>query len=285
VTPRPRLSAAQAALAGMTARLTDRDFVVIDALARFKVMTTSQLAAVYFPSANAARIRLRTLANLGILARSRRPHSGKLHFTLDWAGQAIHALRAGGRPPSAAEAAWEVQRQFLSPTRTHDEGAVDAVAALHLACRQHGGAQISEWLSETEASWEFQGLRPDAAFTLETDTGRSLMAWYEHDTGTETLERLAVKIDAYRSRRSPLLPYTRRVLIGCSTAARIQALTARVSDTGNLIVAASLHHGLPPISDVPPNTTSLLTAPRWHRLGLPAEPCSLLDLTHLPIPT
>ncbi|MCD0444294.1 replication-relaxation family protein [Glycomyces sp. A-F 0318] len=278
--PRPRLSAAQAALAAMTARLTDRDFQIIDHLARFKVMTTPQLAAVHFPSANAAKLRLRALTELGILARTRQPNSGRHRYTLDWAGQAVHALRTGTRPPSQAEAAWEVQRRFLSPTRAHDEGAVEAVAALHLACRQHGGAQLTEWLSETEAAWEFQGLRPDAAFTLTAADGRSLMAWYEHDTGTETLERLAAKITAYTERRSPLLPYTRRLLIGCATTARVRALTDRVTDTANLTVAAALHQGLPPVSQAAPDTTGLLTAPSWHRLGFAGRACSLLDLTH-----
>lgn len=280
MTPRPRPSAAQAALAGMTARLTERDFQIIDHLARFKVMTTPQLAAIHFPSANAAKLRLRALAELGIIARSRQPRTGRFRHTLDWAGQAVHALRTGARPPSQAEAAWEVQRRFLSPTRTHDEGAVEAVAALHLACRQHGGAQVTEWLCEAEAAWEFQGLRPDAAFTLRAVDGRSLMAWYEHDTGTETLERLAAKIVAYAQRRSPLLPYNRRVLIGCASAARVHALTERVSDTGNLTVAAALHQGLPPVTQAAPDTTGLLTALRWHRLGPAGGACSLLDLTH-----
>lgn len=277
---RPGASAAAAALAGLTARLTDRDFAVIDALARFGVMTTPQLAAVHFPSANAAKIRLRTLADLGILARTRQPRSGTLRCTLDWAGQAVHALRTGTKPPSATEAAWEVQRRFLSPTRTHDEGAVEAVAALHLACRQHGGARITEWLAETEAAWEFTGLRPDTAFTLETDSGHSLMAWYEYDTGTETTGRLAAKIDAYHQRRSPLLPYHRRILIGCATAARVRALAERIDNTWNLTVAAALHHRLPPISQAATDVTGLLTAPRWHRLGAAGEVCSLLDLTH-----
>lgn len=277
---RPGANAAAAALAGMTARLTERDFALIDALARFGVMTTSQITAVFFPSVTAAKIRLLALADLGLLARARQPRSGMLRHTLDWAGQAVHALRTGAKPPTPTQAAWEVQRRFLSPRRIHDEGAIEAIAALHLACKQLGRARISEWLSETEASYEFTGLRPDAAFTVETDDGRSLMAWFEHDTGTETLDRLEAKITAYTQRRSPLLPYNRRILIGCATAARVRALADRVSDTGNLTVAAAVHHRLPPMSRAVPDTTELLTAPHWHRLAASSDPCSLLDLTH-----
>lgn len=277
---RPGSNTAAAALAGITARLTERDFTLIDHLARFGVMTTPQIAAVFFPSANAAKIRLLALSDIGILARTRHSNYGTLHHTLDWAGQAVWALRTGAKPPSTTEAAWEVQRRFLSRTRTHDEGAIDAIAALHLACRQYGGARITEWLCETEASQEFLGLRPDAAFTLETDTGRSLMAWYEHDTGTETLDRLAAKIDAYTQRRSPLLPYNRRILIGCATTARVQALINRIDDTQDLTVAVALHQGLPPISRRIPDITRLLTEPRWHRLGAGRAASSLLDLTH-----
>jgi hypothetical protein len=280
VSARPGASAAANALAGLTTRLTERDFALIDTLARFGAMTTAQLTAVFFPSATIARIRLLALADFGVLARTYQPDSRMLRHTLDWAGQAVHALRTGAKPPTAANAAWEVQRRFLSPRRAHNEGAIDAIAAIHLACRQHGSARITEWLSETEASYEFTGLRPDAAFTLATDDGRSLMAWYEHDTGTETLERLEAKITAYLQRRSPLLPYHRRVLIGCASAVRVRALTDRVSDTGPLTVAAAVHGGLPSLTGAFPDTTDLLTAPRWHRLAGTGSPCSLLDLTH-----
>ncbi|GAB4001384.1 hypothetical protein GCM10029992_36700 [Glycomyces albus] len=158
------------------------------------------------------------------------------------------------------------------PKRAHDEGAVEAIAALHLACRQHEGAHITEWLCETEAAYEFTGLRPDAAFTLETGDGRSLMAWYEHDTGTETLDRLTAKVAAYRQRRSPLLPYNRNVLIGCATTARVQALAEAISDTGDLAVAAALHHTLPPTSRALPDTTGVLTAPAGSASTPPASP-------------
>lgn len=278
--PRPGSSAAAAALAGLTARLTERDFTLIDHLARFGVMTTAQIIAVFFPSAMAAKMRLLALADLGILARARQPRSGMLRHTLDWAGQAVYALRTGAKPPSPTQAAWEVQRRFLSPRRIHDEGAVDALAAIHLACAQSGRARITEWLSESEASYEFMGLRPDSAFTLETDDGRSLMAWYEHDTGTETLDRLEAKISAYAQRRSPLLPYNRRILIGCATGGRVRALTDRVGDTFGLTVAVAVHQGLPSLSRSVPDTTDVLTAPRWHRLPSSESPCSLLDLTH-----
>jgi hypothetical protein len=278
MSPRPRGGAA-AVLAGLSGRLTERDFRIIDALARFGVMTTAQLAAIYFPSVYAAKLRLLTLTDLGLLAKFRPPVAGTMRYTLDWAGQALHALRTGARLPSRTEAEWEVQRRCFSPTRTHDEGAVEAVAALHLACRQRGDAQITEWLSEAEAAHEFQGLRPDAAFALETADGRRLTAWYEHDTGSETLERLAGKVDAYIRRRSPLLPYNRKVLIGCATDARVRALAATVTLTGDLIVAAGPHLVLPPSSRALPDTTGLLTEPHWQRLGPSSGPCSLLDLT------
>lgn len=277
--PRARSTTTAAALAGLSGRLTERDFTIIDALARLGVMTTAQLAAVFFPSVYAAKIRLLTLTQLELLTKFRLPNTGMMRYTLDWAGQALHALRTGSKLPSRAEAEWEVQRRCFSPKRAHDEGAVEAVAALHLACRQMGTARITEWLSEAEASVEFQGMRPDAAFTLETDSRGTLMAWYEHDTGTETLARLTAKVEAYRRRRSPLLPYNRHVLIGCATTARIRALAGAITSTGDLTVAAGLHHRLPPSSRALPDTTGVLTEPHWHCLGRIGRPCSLLDLT------
>lgn len=276
---RSRPTAASAALAPLAGRLTDRDFAIIDALGRFGVMTTAQIGAIWFPSARVANVRLGTLIELGVLTRTRLPRSGAWRYALNWTGQVVHALRRGERPPSRAEAEWTVQRRFLSPTRSHDDGAVEAVAALHLACRLHGGVRVTEWLSEAEASVEFQGLRPDAAFTLETDHGRRLTAWYEHDTGTETLDRLAAKITTYPRRRSPLLPYNRKVLISVASPARIRALAGRITDTGDLTVAVGLHPRLPPWrADLAP-VVRLLTEPHWHLLGYGSGSRSLLDLT------
>jgi len=275
----PRRTTAAAALSGLAPRLTERDFQIIDALDRFGVMTTTQIGAVWFPSPSAAHLRLGALTGMGVLARTRLDGSGAWRYTLDWIGQAIRALRGDTRPPSRANAEWEVQRKFLSPNRAHDHGTVEAVAALHLACHRSGNARITEWLSETEASHEFQGLRPDAAFTLETSDWRRLTAWYEHDTGTETLARLTAKIDAYHHRRSPLLPYNRKVLIAVSTPARARSLAHLVTDTGDLTVAVGPHPLVPPWRGDWASATHLLTEPHWQVLASRAGPCNLLDLT------
>lgn len=265
-------------LAGLPARLTDRDYQVIDLLGRHGIMTAAALSAVAFPSMNATNKRLRALAEAGVLARSRVPGTGALRYGLDWAGQTIYALRIGVKPPTRTAAAMAVHRALVSPKRSHDEGVNAAVAALHLACRHSGRAAVTEWLSEAEAAHEFTGLRPDAALTITFDSGRLLRAWYEHDTGTETLNRLTAKITAYRHRRSPLLPHTRTLLIGVATAARAIALTRAVADTGPLVVAAGFHPHLPPASRPIANTARLLTEPTWRRLGVESAECSLVDL-------
>ncbi|MEU6858488.1 replication-relaxation family protein [Glycomyces sp. NPDC046736] len=274
---RPRTGPGE--LARLVPRLTERDFALIDTLGRFGVMTTGQIGAVFFPSVRLASLRLRALIGLEVVTRARLPRSGVWQYALDWAGQAVHALRTGSRPPNRTDAAWAVHQRFFSPTRAHDSGAVEAIAALHLACRQHGSARITEWLSETEAAAEFSGLRPDAAFTLDTDTGRSLTAWWEHDTGTETLARLAAKITAYQRRRSPLLPYNRKVLIAVPNTARIRALTGLVVDTGDLTVAVGPHPVLPAWRTDPTPAAHLLTEPHWHLLGTRSGRRGLLDLT------
>lgn len=265
-------------LAGLPARLTDRDYQVIDLLGRHGIMTAAALSAVAFPSMNAANKRLRALAEAGVLSRSRVPGTGALRYGLDWAGQTVYALRTGAKPPTRTAAAMAVHRALVSPKRSHDEGVNAAIAALHLACRHSERAAVTEWLSESEAATEFTSLRPDAAFTIAFDGGQALRAWYEHDTGTETLDRLTAKITAYQHRRSPLLPHTRTLLIGVATATRAATLARTVADTGPLIVAAGPHPHLPPASRPIANTAALLTEPAWYRLGVESAERSLVDL-------
>jgi len=67
----------------LAGRLTERDFAIIAALAKHKIMTAGMLEALFFPSAHSAAARLLTLSEMGVLARWRSPASRAFRYVLD----------------------------------------------------------------------------------------------------------------------------------------------------------------------------------------------------------
>jgi hypothetical protein len=220
--------------------LTGRDFAIIDALARHKVMTAAMLEAVFFPSGSVARSRLLTLTEMGVLARELLPASGAYRYLLGWHGQVIHALEHGQRPPTRAAAVQAAHQILFSSQLAHKEAVNAFFARLH-ADAPAREARVSEWRSEAEAAADFDGLRPDAAGTVQWSDGRRLAFWFEHDRGTETLGGLVAKLARYPRRRSIHLVADRLVLVEVCGARRLANLAAARLDLGNLTGAAVLY--------------------------------------------
>jgi hypothetical protein len=175
--------------------MTDRDFAIIETLAKHKIMTAGMLEALFFPSAHSAAARLLTLHEMGVLARWRNPASRAYRYVLDWRGQCLHAMRAEEKPPTRAAATFKAQQLFVSTQRAHTEGVNAFYCRLMRAARARNDVEIS-WEFESYSS--LSSSRSDANVVINWRDGRRLDFWFEHDRGTETLERLADKVSRYK---------------------------------------------------------------------------------------
>lgn len=193
--------------------LTARDAAVIHLLHRHRVLTALHLARLEFGSYSAARSRLALLHARGVLARFRRdtwPGSQSWRYTLGHIGALVHAATTGTPFPRPATITDTVLRLAHSSHTEHLLGVNTFFTTLAGHTRHHPGTALAQWATEAEAAELCGGvLRPDGYATYtETVHGtdgvidgtaetRTLTFFYEHDTGTESLDVLLDKIATY----------------------------------------------------------------------------------------
>jgi hypothetical protein len=263
--------------ASLTRRLTERDFAIIDMLERHKIATTAVLCALFFSGRRVAAQRFDVLTELELLQRFRVPGSGAHRYTLSWKGRVVAALRQGRATPTRREAELAYHRIVFSAHRTHKEEVNEFFALLHRAAQHDGNVQLTEWLSEAEATAGLMNVRPDAAGTLTWNDGRTLQFWYEHDRGTETLTRLVDAVDRYRTGRLAL-ERTRILLIGLPGPRRLEHLIDALPADAGITVAAHVTLSLPPVSAPDAAIPAVITERRWHRLTDSGPAILLADL-------
>ncbi len=180
--------------------LTARDAEVISYLARHRVLTALQLARLVFGSYSHARSRLAVLHERGVLARFRRdiwPGSQQWRYTLGPVGAVVHAAAAGAALPRPATVIENVLRLAHSAHTEHRLGVNDFFATLAGHSRREPGCVLDEWWPENEIGETCAGIvRPDA-YGKYSDHDHTLSFFYEHDTGTETIETLVEKVGKY----------------------------------------------------------------------------------------
>jgi hypothetical protein len=195
----PRRSAeAYATLAG---RLTPRDTWILRMLHEHRVFTTPQLADLAWGSPITAAHRLLTLRRLGVITRWRpwsNARSTPWHWALDALGADIVAARNG---VTVAELGYRrdlAQAIFGSAKLAHQIGVNGVFAALARATRARpAGDGLTEWWPEARCGKAWGHIvRPDGYGRWRQD-GRVVDFFIEYDTGTETLNRVAAKIDRY----------------------------------------------------------------------------------------
>jgi hypothetical protein len=263
-------------VAALIPRLTERDFAIIDMLAKHQIATTATLKALFFNNRRIAATRLGVLSELGLLERFRVPGSGAHRYALSWRGWVVSAFRKGERGPTRREAELAFHRIAFSAHRRHKEEVNEFFALLHLAAEQTGAVRLSEWLNEADATAGLIDVRPDAAGTLTWDDGGRLGFWYEHDRGTETIGRLTEMVDRYRTGRIAIAQ-RRVLLIGLPSARRVSNFLAAAPAPHDLLVAAQVTVPLPPVSAQAAVIPRLITEPCWFVLGQ-EEPRSMMDL-------
>lgn len=262
-------------------RLMERDFAIIETLARHKIMTAGMLEALFFHSAHSASARLLTLYEMGVLSRWRNPSSRAYRYVLAWRGQYLHAMRTDEKPPTKANAAFKAQQHFLSAHRPHTEGINAFYCRLMRATRARGDVEV-DWQFEPYSA--YSGMRSDASVTLTWNDGRQLWFWFEHDRGTETLQRLADKVSSYKKHVSNHHYEKAVLLIEVPTAGRLANLLPLATELwdeshlrntrlSKLTVAASAATSAERTFTRPETFPDPFDDPRWIVLGrdLPAS--------------
>ncbi|WP_051703789.1 replication-relaxation family protein [Glycomyces sp. NRRL B-16210] len=215
---------------------------MIELLGRHGMFTLDQLTSLLFTSERSARRRLEVLRGLDVAIRFRTcvsPGSQAYRYTLGHTGAYLHAAARG--EPAPRRPAWERRMAELatSPRSGHLLGVNDFFARLTAACRS-GALELVEWLSEAETAVLSGGMvRPDASGLLHGVNG-VIEVWFEHDTGTETVEQVAAKLDRYRLHLSG---WPRTVLFELTSQRREEHLhTAWAETRAGFLVATTVQN-------------------------------------------
>ena len=229
-------------------RLTTRDRDLLALVWEHRVLTTAQLTVLFFPSPERARQRLNRLHRLHALLRFRpwaSVGSAPWHWVLGPAGAHVLAIEDG---QSTAEFGYRqdtVTGIAVSPRLGHQVGVNDFFVRLHAhARRRGGGTALEQWWSEQRCAAHWGDLaRPDAFGRWSQPgpdgTSSTLDFFLEHDTGTETLARVAGKLGGYAD-LAEATGITTPVLIWLPSTAR-EANLRKLLGSPEVPVATAVH--------------------------------------------
>ncbi|MFC4014800.1 replication-relaxation family protein [Nonomuraea purpurea] len=189
------------AIAHAAARLTPRDYQILEHLLHHRVLTTHQLEKLFFTKPQPTRRRLGILRKLHTITRYRpwTPHGGSApcHWVLGRAGAELLALRShttvkelGYHPDLAMSIA-------VSAKSGHQLGVNNFFVHLGYLARHKPDAHVRAWLSEKQCAKIWGDLaRPDA-YGCWSENNRQIDFFLEHDTGSMTLAKVTDKLAAY----------------------------------------------------------------------------------------
>jgi Replication-relaxation len=247
----------------ITQALTDRDRLLLDLLERFRVLTTPQVARLFFDSHKRASARLLDLYDVGVLDRFRphRPDWGSYpwHWVLGPLGAAVLACERGDEDDRAARR-WRPERTLAYATGqrlAHLVGANDFYVGLAAHARHHAEASLADWMTEAEAGrWSDGLVRPDG-WGIWEEAGRSVEFFVEYDRGTETLGRLVDKLGAYE-RFEAERGVTAWVLFAFTSARRERSARVALAASTVPVATAALVDAMSPAGSVwrPPASDS-----------------------------
>jgi len=246
-------------------QLSERDRFVCLALAKTRVMLTSDVALLAFPSLAIARRRLRRLHDGAVIAGYVEAYSTENRWVLDRRGRellGLSATPAPSRPPAIS-----VHRQLV----------VRLWVLLVRACHAEPTAELVRFRFE----WELTGgelptarnYRPDAVLALQVE-GQLVPLLVEVDTGTEGLRHLSeVKFPRIVTARLSGqviggVP-AEAVLLVTPSQRRLASLLSIAAEAGLSAVGLLLTPGM----------VSLSLADGWHRPGGVVGPLALPGLT------
>ncbi|MEO3827362.1 replication-relaxation family protein [Actinomadura sp. B10D3] len=239
-TSRPRAN--PELLAELAYRLTQRDREVIELVWEHRVLTTHQLTAICFGNYSKARHRLLALYRLTALERFQPwtpSGSTPWHWVLGPGG--AHVL-AGERGIDPAELGYRREAALAishSAKLGHQVGVNDFFARLHTATRTHPGSAVAKWWDERRCAALWGDLAHPDAYGRWTEPHAEIDFFLEHDTGSETLARVADKLAGYAS-LAESTGITTPVLLWLPSTAREANLRKRLG-TPEVPVATAVH--------------------------------------------
>jgi Replication-relaxation len=189
-----------AALAALS-RLTERDLLLADWLDQHGVLTTAQISAALFGHRNTANHRLLRLREIGLIDRFRRPLPGggttAWHWVLGPLGAQLVAAARGQAPPTRRQLTDRQLQLASSPQLAHRLGINSFFIRLYAHARGHPHTALLRWWSERDTARRYTDrIHPDGHGLWQH--GATITGFFlEHDTGTENLNRLIRKLDAY----------------------------------------------------------------------------------------
>lgn len=181
-------------------RLTARDMAIVSDVHDHQVLTTHQIARVHFPDADArrARRRLLVLFRYGVLDRFRRQTArGKLpdHWILAATGAELLAHHRGVQTADLGFHRDQAVRLAYSVQLEHMRGLAESFVRFVEAGR--GPGELVRWYGERECARRWgTHIRPDAYVRWEQEEC-VLHAFFEYDTGTESLAKVRRKMTGY----------------------------------------------------------------------------------------
>lgn len=219
------------AWATLAASLTSRDRWILRMLAEHRVLTTTHLTALAFPSPRAAQLRLRALGELGVIAgfRPLTTHgSTPTHWVLDTTGTTVLAAEDDINPPTGPENRRAQRLAIAHSNQLHHLLGVNTALTTLAATTTNPSpdnaiapeppdqgdpdGRLAVWWSGARcATVTGDHIRPDA-YARWTPTApprrgthrdsnrdgeRGVGFWFEYDTGTERLTQLAGKLFGY----------------------------------------------------------------------------------------
>ncbi|MGH3833497.1 MAG: replication-relaxation family protein [Pseudonocardiaceae bacterium] len=220
--PTPRAANSTDHQATLAARLTPRDRWITRMLHEHRVLTSSQITALAFPSPRSGRQRLRELYQWSVVDRFQ-PFitlgTAPMHYVLAPAGASALAAEVG---LDVKDLGYRHDRAFAISHNlrlAHTIGVNDWFTALITHTRHHPEHTLTTWWSETRCARHFGDLvRPDA-YGRWSAHGREIEFFLEFDFGTETLPVLASKLTGY-ARLAAATAITTPVLIWLPTTRR-----------------------------------------------------------------
>ncbi len=183
--------------------LTDRDKEILRLIRWHRVLTTSQVHAMFFGDRNTAQHRLTRLHDLRLVERFkpiRSGRTGEYHYVLDRLGAYVVAAMAKDDLDAEVNVRWRTDQALAIATSQrldHVVGANDVFVRLAVAARAMPDGELVTWWGEHYCKSVIgEVVRPDG-LGVWREGDATLTFCLEYDRGTETIGRLAAKAGDY----------------------------------------------------------------------------------------